>query len=215
MSDPETDEGLILRVHALTETSLVVRWLTRDSGRLATVARGARQPKSPFLGRLDLFVSAQISFQRARQSELHTLREVSVLGRFPALASDYARLAQASYAVALIERVSEPETPVPELHALFGQFLAHLESAPAQSRSVYALEARVLAAGGLDPVQAAGDLGPDARDLLQNLRDTPWPELAALHPAGGAVREVNQRLQIQIADAWGRVPRGRGEALRR
>jgi len=215
MSVPETDEGLILRVHALTETSLVVRWLTRDNGRLATVARSARQAKSPFFGQLDLFVAARIHFQRARQSELHALREVLVLGRFPALASDYARLAQASYAVSLIERVSEPETPVPELYALFGQFLGHLESAPAQPRSVYALEVRTLAVGGLDPVEGAGDLGPDERDLLRGLRDTPWVDLGTLHPDASTIRAVNRRLQIQIADAWGRLPRGRSEALGR
>lgn len=215
MNAPESDEGFVLRVHPLTETSLVVRWLTRDSGRLATVARGARQPKSPFLGRLDLFVAAQISFQRARQSELHALREVSVTGRFPALSSDYARLAQAAYAVALVERVSEPEAPVPELHALFGQFLGHLEVAPAQPRSIYALEARVLAAGGLDPVEASGDLEAGARELLRSLRDTDWGALETLHPDAEAVRGVNRQLQIQISDAWGRVPRGRDEALGR
>jgi len=213
MSAPESDEGFVLRVHALSETSLVVRWLTRDSGRLATVARGARQPKSPFLGRLDLFVAAQISFQRARRSELHALREVAVTGRFPALSADYPRLAQAAYAVALIERVSEPETPVPELHALFGQFLAHLESAPAQPRSLYALETRVLAVGGLDPVGASGDQVPEVQALLRSLRDAAWSELGTLQPGAEAIRGVNRQLQIQIADAWGRVPRGRADAL--
>ncbi|HXA44461.1 MAG TPA: recombination protein O N-terminal domain-containing protein, partial [Candidatus Angelobacter sp.] len=50
--------GIILRTRPLTETSLIVHWLTPDLGRLATVAKGARRPKSPFAGRLDLFYVA-------------------------------------------------------------------------------------------------------------------------------------------------------------
>jgi DNA repair protein RecO (recombination protein O) len=74
----ERAQGLVLRVYPLTETSLIVHWLTRDQGRLATVAKGARRPKSPFRGKLDLFYMADFSFGRSRRSELHTLREVSL-----------------------------------------------------------------------------------------------------------------------------------------
>ena len=70
--------GLILRTRPLTETSLIVHWLTPDFGRMATVAKGARRAKSPFLGRLDLFYLADFSFSRSRRSDLHALREVSL-----------------------------------------------------------------------------------------------------------------------------------------
>ena len=46
----ERATGLVLRTRPLTETSLIVLWLTREAGRLATVAKGARRPKSPFRG---------------------------------------------------------------------------------------------------------------------------------------------------------------------
>src|SRR5258707_904583 len=74
----ESTSGLILRTRPLTETSLIVSWLTQDFGRIATVARGARRPKSPFAGKLDLFYLADLSFQRSRRSDLHTLREASL-----------------------------------------------------------------------------------------------------------------------------------------
>jgi len=47
----ERAQGLVLRVYPLTETSLIVRWLTRELGRISTVAKGARRPKSPFRGK--------------------------------------------------------------------------------------------------------------------------------------------------------------------
>ena len=48
----ERAHGVILRIRPLTESSLIVQWLTPESGRLATVAKGARRPKSAFLGKL-------------------------------------------------------------------------------------------------------------------------------------------------------------------
>lgn len=211
--NPESDEGIILRVHPLTETSLVVRWLTAANGRIATVARGARNPKSAFAGRLDLFFTAALSFQRSRRSELHALREVSVTGTFPRLRTDFGRLSQASYAVGLVELVTETETPVPEIHQLCLGFLQHLEDAPCQPRSIYALEARLLAAGGLDPAGAEENPAPETLHLITALRDTAWAELEHLKPGPEAIRKVNRLLEAQLKESWGRLPRGRIAAV--
>ena len=70
----ESATGIILRTRPLTDTSLIVRWLTPNFGRMATVAKGARRLKSPFLGKLDLFYLADFSFSRSRHSDLHILR---------------------------------------------------------------------------------------------------------------------------------------------
>lgn len=209
----ETDEGIILRVHSLTETSLVIRWLTAANGRIATVARGARNPKSPFAGRLDLFFTAALSFQRSRRSELHALREVSVIGTFPGLRTDFARLSQASYAVGLVELVTETETPVPEIHQLCLDFLRHLEASPCRPRSVFALETRILAADGLDPAGAESIPDPDALQLVTALRDESWESLANLEPSPDAARAVNRLLKAQLRNHWGRIPRGRDAAI--
>ena len=60
---------MILRTRPLTETSLIVHWLTRDFGRISTVAKGARRGideavqkgkiRPEFLNRLD----AQVCFR--------------------------------------------------------------------------------------------------------------------------------------------------------
>src|SRR5881628_2420946 len=99
--------GLILRTRPLTETSLIVNWLTLEFGRISTVAKGARRPKSPFLGKLDLFYEADFSFTRSRRSELHTLREVSLRDLHPALRQELGYLQQASYCGRLIEQATE------------------------------------------------------------------------------------------------------------
>ena len=79
----ERATGLVLRVFPITETSLVVHWLSPQAGRIGTVAKGARRPKSPFRGKLDLFHLAEFNFRRSRRSDLHSLCEVALQETFP------------------------------------------------------------------------------------------------------------------------------------
>ncbi|MEY4918691.1 MAG: repair protein RecO, partial [Verrucomicrobiota bacterium] len=102
----ESAHGIILRTRLLTETSLIVNWLTPDLGRVATVAKGARRSKSPFAGKLDLFYTADFSFSRSRSSELHNLREVKLHQTHGVIRQDMAKLQQAAYATAFIEQAT-------------------------------------------------------------------------------------------------------------
>src|SRR5512137_1724318 len=128
----ERTSGLILRTYPLTETSLIVHWLTPSIGRLATVAKGARRPKSPFRGKLDLFYLADFSFSRSLRSELHTLREVGLRETHSFLRQELSYLQQASYCAALIEQATEMETPLPAIFDLMCGLLGHLPAQPPQ-----------------------------------------------------------------------------------
>ena len=124
--------GLILRTRPLTETSLIVNWLTPEFGRISTVAKGARRHKSPFLGKLDLFYEADFSFTRSRRSELHTLREISLRDLHLPLRQELSYLQQASYCARLIEQVTEADTPLLDIYELLRTFLAALPQRPPQ-----------------------------------------------------------------------------------
>src|SRR5438093_8022089 len=126
----ERTQGLILRTHPLTETSLIVRWLTPDAGRIATAAKGSRRPNSPFRGKLDLFYLADFSFSRSRRSDLHTLREVVLLDTHTRLREELDYLQQASYCTALIEQTTETETPLPAVFKLMTDLLDQLPTRP-------------------------------------------------------------------------------------
>lgn len=209
----ETTSGLILRTRPLTDTSLIVHWLTPELGRLATVAKGARQPKSAFAGKLDFGFEAGFSFQRSRRSELHALREVSVSHPRSGLRTDYGYLAQAAYAVAFIEQATEAETPLPEVHALMGGFLDHLPQQPPQARSVFAFELKLLSALGLEPGADDAKLRPGVQALMAELLATDWPELSSLNPAAEDARALRQFLHGFIIWHCQKLPKGRAEAL--
>src|SRR5471030_709346 len=132
--------GIILRTRPLTETSLIIHWLTPDFGRIATVAKGARRHKSPFLGRLDLFYLADFSFSRSRNSDLHHLREVRLLETHGALREDFLKFQMAAYATAFIEQATETETPLPGIYDLSKSFLKRLCDKKPPGQVVFSLE---------------------------------------------------------------------------
>ncbi len=124
----------------LTETSLVVTWCSPSQGLLKTVAKGARHPKSPFAGKLDLFYSAELDFAPSRRSDLHTLREVVVTAHRPGLQKRWLRLLAAAYFVKLIELVAERETPIADLHDLLTRALDYLDRQDPDTRAVVHFE---------------------------------------------------------------------------
>ena len=199
----ERTTGIIFRTRPLTETSLIVHWLTPDLGRLATVAKGARRPKSPFRGKLDLFYLAEFSFVRSRRSELHTLREVSLRQMHPALRQDLAKLQQASACAALVERVTETETPLPDIFALFAGLLEYLSSHPAEPKVIFAFVVKLLYQSGLGPDVTATRLSEGARQVWRRLREDDWPALVPLRPSDAQVSELRHFLQGITRSSWG------------
>ena len=202
----ETSIGLILRTRPLTDTSLIIHWLTPDFGRFATVAKGARRPKSPFAGKLDLFYLADFSFQRSRRSELHQLREVSLRETHAAIRQELEYLQQASYCAALIEQTTEMDTPLPEIYSLMANFLNHLSKHPPQPQTLFAFEIKLLSELGLQPDFEKDKLTPDLKQILRILLISEWPALARLKLSKPQVSGLRQYLHGFLTHHLGKVP---------
>jgi len=209
----ERATGLILRTRRLTETSLIVHWLTPELGRLATVAKGALRPKSPFRGKLDLFYQADFSFSRSRRSDLHTLREVGLRQTHPLLRRDLAQLRAAAYAARWIELATETETPLPEVFALMRNLLELLDTKPAAASVVFAFELALLTISGFRPATDQASLSPGTRKALTRLAAADWAQLDRLKLSDAQVRELERLLRQCLLEAWPALPAGRAEAL--
>ncbi len=209
----ETANGLILRTRPLTETSLIVHWLTPNLGRVATVAKGARRPKSPFAGKLDLFYAADFSFSRSRSSELHNLREVNLRETHGAIRQDILKLQQAAYATAFVEQATETETPLPDIFELVRDFLKWLCEQKPQPQNIFALELKLLNELGLSPNLAEAHLTPGAKKIVQSLLEKDWNNLSRLKLTEPQVKELSQWLHGFLIFHLGKLPRGRAAAL--
>lgn len=115
---------------------MIVTWCSADQGLIKTVAKGALRPKSPFAGRLDLFLSADLAYIESRRSDLHVLREAAVTRHRFGLRESWRRVLAASYFVQLLEQVAERATPIPDLFALLTRALDYLESHDPDLRAV-------------------------------------------------------------------------------
>ena len=209
----ETSRGLVLRTRPLTESSLIIHWLTPQLGRLATVAKGARRAKSSFQGKLDLGYLLDFSFVRSRRSDLHTLREVSLREAHPALRRDIGYLQQLAYCTALIELATETETPLSGIYDLLCRLLQHLPAGPPQCLTVFAFELKLLQELGLAPDLERTHLKPGTKQWLHQLTTADWPFLAQLRPSPAQINELRQYLHGFVIFHLGKIPAGRGPAL--
>ena len=182
----ERTQGLILRTRPLSETSLIVQWLTPDAGRIATVAKGARRPNSPFRGKLDLFYLADLSFSRSRRSDLHTLREVL-----------------------LRETHTETETPLPTVFKLMTDLLNYLPTRPLQSATTFTFEIKLLVELGLKPDLSKSKLTPGAKQIVSALSTNDWPAVSRLKLSEAQATELRQFLHGFLIFHLGKIPKGR------
>lgn len=170
--------AIITRLTKLGDTSWIVHWFTEDQGPVKTVAKGARQPKSPLSGKLDLFFGGDIQYQPARHGELHALREVCIQDWRLGLRADYRRTLLAAYACQLLEACILPGHPEPAAHDLLLRALNHLDQSPASRSALLHFERELTRILGIHhPAKPAstslreilGSLPPTRNQLLESL----------------------------------------------
>lgn len=133
-------EAILIRTTRLTDTSLIVHWLTKDEGLVKTVAKGALRPRSIFAGKLDLFFSGEISVVRTRKGELHALREVAISEWRQGLRRQYVTTLMAGYFCQLIEGGVEPGYADEMLYDLLRRALDHLDTDEPSMRALLYFE---------------------------------------------------------------------------
>src|SRR5438477_11368877 len=141
--------GILLRKRRLSDTSSIISWCTDSLGLIQTVAHGARRPKSPFRGRLDLFFEAEISIALSRKSTLHTLRELTVTNPFAGIRTSHLRTQTAAYFVELVEICTEQQHHEPEIFALLQRAFGFLDGNEPVVRAITHFESELARIAGV------------------------------------------------------------------
>lgn len=155
--------GTLIRRTPLTETSLIVHWCTHENGIVKTVAKGARRPKSPFAGKLDLFFLCEVEIHPARSGDLHILKDIRLERPRLGLRRNYLQTLAASYFVKLIDLVAETGTPLPEMADLLDRGLDYLDEHDADWRALTHFEKQLagflgVTETGIAPIRSIGDV---------------------------------------------------------
>src|ERR1035437_8363855 len=167
--DMERAEGIVLRKQPVTESSLIVTWFTREHGKLKTMAKGARRPKGPFQGKIDLFYRDEIVFLPSKRSDLHLLHDCFLENPHKKLRDSVEALTAASYVGELVEIATEFEDPNAKLFDVLTATLNALEIQRGRAAVVIWCELHLLAAVGWKP---KWELRSGATRLLDSLAAT-------------------------------------------
>ncbi|BAS28315.1 DNA repair protein RecO [Limnochorda pilosa] len=99
-------EGVVLRSQAFGEADRIVTLLTRSEGKVRAAARGVRRTRSRLMGPTQLFTYGSYLLVRGR-SDLETLSQGEIRESLRNLREDLERMAYASYACELVDRMVE------------------------------------------------------------------------------------------------------------
>lgn len=152
---PATQAAFVLHHYDWSETSLVLDLFSREHGRLAVVAKGAKRPYSqlrsvllPFL-RLQVTLSKPSKMNEDGAAEVQSLRGAEWVGG--ATLPSGAALFSGYYVNELLLKFLPRQDPQPELFDAYAALLPLLPSAEDAQGALRAFELRLLATCGLLP----------------------------------------------------------------
>jgi DNA repair protein RecO (recombination protein O) len=123
-----SNSALLLRRVEFGEADLIVTLFTRQLGRVAAIARGARKSQKRFGGALEPFFTLDVRLEERAQSELLVLTEAAISRARLGLLSHLSRLDAAGRALGWVRKASPPRTPEPRIFALLERFLERLNA---------------------------------------------------------------------------------------
>jgi DNA repair protein RecO (recombination protein O) len=132
-------EGIVLKTHALGDTSRIVVAYTRDLGLVKMVAKGARKLPSRFGFSLEPLSRSRFVLYHKPDRDLQLLSQADCLVATGSAIGDLTRLAHAEAALELVDRLVWGEEPHPELFDLLAATLEALRVAPVASLAAVTL----------------------------------------------------------------------------
>lgn len=121
------DQAVCLRKTDYSETSQVVTLLTRSSGKVPAMAKGAKRAKSSFDGPIEILSFGDIVFYPAASQKLATLTHFEQKPVFIGLRARLYNLNCAFFAAELLDKFTHDYDPHPELFDSFTQFLTDIQ----------------------------------------------------------------------------------------
>jgi DNA repair protein RecO (recombination protein O) len=175
------DQGICIRAVDYSETSQVVTFMTAEHGKVGTMAKGSKRPKSPFGGRIELLSYGALVLVDNPNAKLATLTEFQprfdiVQGISRSLGAYHSAL----LATELLDKLTGDRDPHAELYQEFLQFLQEVLASKEVLASLIRFQWALLREIGLQPVV----------DQCANCRTpfTPkWPEIYFSSLANGLV----------------------------
>ncbi len=122
-----TDHGICIRAVDYSETSQVVTFFAKQTGKLTVIAKGTKRQKSSFGGPVEIFSYGSIVFSDSGHEKLATLVEfepIAGVANYPVLSADIYALNCCLFAAELVNVLIKDYDPHP---GLFDSLLAFIK----------------------------------------------------------------------------------------
>jgi len=179
---------LVLRTYKLGESDRIVVFLTRDRGKKRGVARGARRPRSPFLGALEPLTEVKVAYFEKERRELVGLNYAETC-RSPLSLGSQEALGHGSYFAELLDEWAQEGDADDRLYRLGASMLDALAAgAPVEPLARY-FEYWLLRLQGVYP-ESQGSLSSAAMAFLAGSRAVAPRDVATVPADAGTLREL-------------------------
>ncbi|WLR49879.1 DNA repair protein RecO [Bacillus tianshenii] len=142
-------EGIVIRTSDYGETNKVVTLFTRDLGKIAVMARGAKKPKSRLASLTQLFTYGSFLVQKG--SGMGSMQQGELIQSFRSLREDIFKTAYAAYIVELTDKLTEDKQPNPFLFELLYQTLIYMHEGIDLDILMYIYEVKMFEVAGIPP----------------------------------------------------------------
>ncbi len=120
------DTAICIRAIDYSETSQILTFFTRDTGKIGAIAKGSKRPKSSFGGPFEIFSYGKIVFADSNKEKLATLTEFEPSfggAGFSKLSANLFTLNCCLFGAELLNKLTHDYDPHPQLFDDFLQFL--------------------------------------------------------------------------------------------
>jgi DNA repair protein RecO (recombination protein O) len=149
------DAAICIRAIDYSETSQIVTFFTKATGKIDAIAKGSKRPKSAFDGPIEIFSYGRIVFSGSNRERLATLTEFQQEPPPDGLRNNLFALNCCLFGAELLNNMTKDYDPHPELFDSFIQFLhdtGDAKSKPEMLALLILFQLALLKEAGLRPI---------------------------------------------------------------
>jgi len=149
------DTAICIRCVDYSETSQIVTFFARQTGKISAIAKGSKRAKSSFDGAIEIFSFGDIMFHASQDDKLSTLTEFQQKSGLGGLSRNYLCYNSSLFACELVTNLVDEHDPHPQLFDDFVQFLKDVQTVASRNETISLLiyfQLSLLREIGLQPV---------------------------------------------------------------
>jgi DNA repair protein RecO (recombination protein O) len=143
--------GFVLHARPYGESDRIVTLITEEHGKVAGIAKGAKNSRRRFAGTLEPFLRIRAVFRQRPQSDLVFLLRCELLAALRSFTRHFDRFAAGSYVLELTDRMVLGRESGREVYRLVDEALVLLDAGTPPEPLLRAFELHLLAASGYAP----------------------------------------------------------------